>query len=92
MSMVKVLLICGIINDSLVSYMEFEDTFSLDHLLFTERRCRTCGITKDLLSEFYRTRSNRTTPSAYSYECKECTKIRVKSKRRKNKPELYPDW
>ena len=48
--------------------------------------------TEDLLSEFYRTRNNRTTPSAYSYECKECTKIRVKSKRRKNKPELYPDW
>ena len=62
--------------------MEFEDTFSLDHLVFTERKCRTCGITKDLLSEFYRTRNNRTTPSAYSYECKECTKIRVKSKRR----------
>jgi|TARA_B100001939_G_scaffold314816_1_gene299529 hypothetical protein len=72
--------------------MEFEDTFSLDHLVFAERKCRTCGITKDLLSEFYRTRNNRTTPSAYSYECKECTKIRVKSKRRKNKPELYPDW
>ena len=29
--------------------MEFEDTFSLDHLVFAERKCRTCGITKDLL-------------------------------------------
>ena len=72
--------------------MEFEDTFALQHLVFTERKCRTCGITKDLLADFYRTRNNRTTRSAYSYECKDCTKIRVKQKRKKEKPEIYPDW
>ena len=82
--------------------MEFEDTFSLDHLVFTERKCRTCGVTKDLLSEFYRTRNNRTTPSAYSYECKDCTIKRIVTKRKKKKknrprplpPYLadYPDW
>ena len=72
--------------------MDFEKTFDLDHLIFTERKCRTCGTTKELLSDFYRTRRNRTTPSAYSYECKDCTKIRIKNKKRKQYPEIYPDW
>ena len=72
--------------------MDFEKTFDLDHLVFTERKCRTCGITKELLSDFYGTRRNRTTPSAYSYECKDCTKIRIKNKKRKEYPEIYPDW
>ena len=74
--------------------MEFEDQFLLDHLLFTERICRTCGQKKDLLNDFYRTKNDRTTPSAYSYECKDCTKIRVTSKRKKKlRSEWeYPDW
>jgi predicted nucleic acid-binding Zn ribbon protein len=74
--------------------MEFEDQFLLDHLLFTERVCRTCGQKKDLLNDFYRTKNDRTTPSAYSYECKDCTKIRVTSKRKKKlRSEWeYPDW
>ena len=27
--------------------------FSLEHLLFQERKCRVCGETKDLINEFY---------------------------------------
>ena len=72
--------------------MDIEDQFSLDHLIFTERKCRTCGVTKDLLTDFYRSRRNRNSVSAYSYECKECTKKRVKCKKRNQKEDVYPDW
>ena len=72
--------------------MNIEDQFSLDHLIFTERKCRTCGVTKDLLTDFYRSRRNRNSVSAYSYECKECTKKRVKCKKRNQKEDVYPDW
>jgi len=82
--------------------MNIEDQFSLDHLIFTERKCKNCGMTKDLLTDFYRTRRNRNTVSAYSYECKECTKKRV-TKTRRDKVDIpcdpvpiikdvYPDW
>jgi|TARA_X000001036_G_scaffold254195_1_gene236663 uncharacterized Zn finger protein len=73
--------------------MNIEDQFSLDHLIFTERKCRSCGVTKELINDFYKTRKNRTTPSAYSYECKDCTKIRVLKTRKidSNRWE-YPDW
>ena len=72
--------------------MNIEDQFSLDHLIFTERKCRTCGVTKDLLTDFYRSRRNRNSVSAYSYECKDCTKKRVKCKKRNQKEDVYPDW
>ena len=62
--------------------MNIEDQFSLDHLIFTERKCRTCGVTKELMNDFYKIRKNRTTPSAYSYECKDCTKKRVLKSRK----------
>ena len=55
--------------------MSFEEDLRLEHLLFLERRCRSCNKIKCLLEEFYLTRKDRgTLPSAYSYECKECTK------------------
>ena len=45
--------------------------FSLEHLLFEERKCRVCGETKDLVNEFYLVRKNkRNFTSAYSYESK----------------------
>ena len=73
--------------------MEIDNQIRLGHLLLSDRKCRSCGEEKNLIDGFYRTRKNRgPVASSYSYECKECTKIRVKSKRRKNKPELYPDW
>jgi len=75
--------------------MDVGDLFDLDHLIFKERRCRTCGIKKDLLVDFYRTRRDRTSASAYSYECKDCTKKRIVLSRMTNavfdKWE-YPDW
>ena len=57
--------------------MDLDDEFVLNHLLLQERKCRSCGEIKNLLTDFYRTRKNRTTASAYSYECKDCTKKRV---------------
>ena len=73
--------------------MEFDEQIELEHLLFTERKCRVCGVVKTLMDDFYVTRKNRSTLSSYSYECKECTKIRVKKSKKKisNKWE-YPDW
>ena len=76
--------------------MDIEDQFSLEHLLFKERRCRTCGVTKDLISDFYLTRKNkRGNPSAYAYECKECTVMRIIASRLTDKildRWEYPDW
>ena len=87
--------------------MSFEEEFELGHLLFNERKCRTCEIKKDLLTDFYLIRkNNKGLPSAYSYECKECTKKRVIKSRKQNKnkpdisynpvprfgPDIYPDW
>lgn len=74
--------------------MDFDDQVELEHLLFFERKCRVCGEVKSLLDDFYLTRRDRgTLPSAYSYECKECTKKRVNKKKKKRLSEWeYPDW
>ena len=76
--------------------MDIGDQFSLEHLLFKERVCRTCGKKKDLISDFYLTRKNKKGhPSAYAYECKECTIMRVVASRLADKildRWEYPDW
>ena len=79
--------------------MDFEEEFELEHVLFAQRTCKTCGKTKDLIDGFYRTRKDRgNVPSAYSYECKSCTIERVVHRRRDNPitpatfREVYPDW
>jgi len=76
--------------------MDLEDQFSLEHLLFKERKCRTCGQVKDLLSDYYLTRKNRSTiASAYSYECKDCTIKRIVTSRMSSNifgRWEYPDW
>ena len=73
--------------------MDLGDEFELEHLLFRERRCRSCGIKKDLSTDFYKTRKGRPTLSSYSYECKECTIRRVSNARKKDSTRWeYPDW
>ena len=76
--------------------MDIGDQFSLEHLLFKERVCRTCGKNKDLISDFYLTRKNKKGyPSAYAYECKECTVIRIITSRIADRVVdkwEYPDW
>ena len=66
--------------------MKFDEEFELGHLLFNERQCRTCKIKKDLLVDFYLIRKNKKgLPSAYSYECKDCTITRVTESRKTKK-------
>ena len=73
--------------------MEFDKQIKLGHLLLSDRRCRVCGETKNLVEGFYRTRKNRgPVASSYSYECKECTINRIKSSKKSNNPWEYPDW
>ena len=76
--------------------MDIGNEFDLEHLLFVERICRTCGERKNLLDDFYLTRKDRGSyPSAYSYECKECTKKRIVISRMTNSvfdKWEYPDW
>ena len=76
--------------------MDLEDHLNFDHLFLYERKCRSCGQTKNLIGEFYRTRKDRgPVSSSFSYECKECTKKRViSSRKREIKPVKweYPDW
>ena len=79
--------------------MELDEQYEVNHLFLTERECRTCGVTKDLIDGFYRTRKNKyELASSYSYECKECTINRVKKTKKTKKKKIkipeweYPDW
>jgi hypothetical protein len=74
--------------------MEFDKQIKLGHLLLTDRKCRVCGETKNLVDGFYRTRKDRgPVASSFSYECKECTIKRItKSKRCQSDRYEYPDW
>ena len=76
--------------------MDLGDQINLEHILLFDRKCRVCGETKNLIDDFYLTRKGRgALPSAYSYECKECTKKRVLSNKKKQiSLEMweYPDW
>lgn len=84
--------ICGNINN-----MNIEEQFEIEHLFLSERKCRICGITKDLIDGFYLTRKDRgTLSSSYAYECKECSIKRIQQNRKNNYKEIqkleYPDW
>ena len=91
----KKILIGGLNIYGNLKKMEFDDQIELEHLLFSERKCRVCGKIKNLVDDFYLTRKYKgTLPSAYSYECKTCTVKRI-IKRRKIKilvEDVYPDW
>ena len=76
--------------------MELDRQIKLGHLLLNDRKCRTCGETKNLIDGFYRTRKDRgPVASSYSYECKECTIKRIITSRvttRVLDRWEYPDW
>ena len=76
--------------------MDLDKQINLGHLLLTDRKCRVCGETKNLIDGFYRTRKDRgAVLSSYSYECKECTVKRVTESKKNNPPSVsweYPDW
>ena len=59
--------------------MDLDRQLKSENLLLEERTCRTCGGHKNLLSDFYLSRSDTPDlPSSYSYECKECARSRIK--------------
>jgi|TARA_B100002019_G_C20756191_1_gene350824 hypothetical protein len=75
--------------------MNVEEQFQIEHLYLTDRTCRVCGETKNLIDGFYRTRKNKYQPSSYSYECKQCAKKRITKSRKDRNNRLgweYPDW
>ena len=76
--------------------MDLDKQIKLGHLLLTDRQCRVCGIEKNLIDGFYRTRKDRgPVASSYSYECKECTIIRIVASRMTSRvfdKWEYPDW
>lgn len=75
--------------------MDVDDQFEVEHLYLTERTCRTCKQSKDLIDGFYRIRKNKYQLSSYSYECKTCTVKRItESRKLKYKSVMweYPDW
>ncbi|BCV02996.1 MAG: hypothetical protein CM15mV59_1190 [Caudoviricetes sp.] len=71
--------------------MDLDDQFKLEHLIFTERKCRICGVVKNLTTDFYVSRKNRTLLSSYSYECKDVRRQESNQKRQIIFWQ-YPDW
>jgi DNA-directed RNA polymerase subunit RPC12/RpoP len=78
--------------------MDFDKQLRLGHLLLLDRTCRTCGKSKNLIDDFYRTRKDRgPVASSYSYECKDCSVKRILKNRKEKKVFYktnweYPDW
>jgi ferredoxin-like protein FixX len=79
--------------------MDFDEQLYIEHLVFSERKCKSCGKLKSLVDDFYLTHKGRISfTSSYSYECKECTKARIINNRKnkklgfKNIKWEYPDW
>ena len=66
--------------------MELDDQLKLGHLLLEERVCRICKERKNLLNGYYRVRKNMNLSSSYSYECKECARLRIKDYYSDNTP------
>ena len=73
--------------------MDLDGQIKLGHLLLQDRICRTCGISKNLIDGFYRTRKDRgAVVSSYSYECKDCTIKRILKNKKCKNDWTYPDW
>ena len=73
--------------------MDLDGQIKLSHLLLQDRKCRTCGISKNLIDGFYRTRKDRgAVVSSYSYECKDCTIKRILKNKKCKNDWIYPDW
>jgi len=74
--------------------MDLDGQIKLGHLLLQDRTCRRCGLSKNLIDGFYRTRKDRgAVVSSYSYECKDCTIKRILMNKKTTIREWeYPDW
>ena len=58
--------------------MDIDEQIETQHLFLIERSCRVCGKEKNLIADFYKCRPDATKISSYAYECKECTRDRVR--------------
>ena len=74
--------------------MNLEEDFEARQFSFCRKEVSYLWSDKNLRDDFYKTRKDRgANPSAYAYECKSCTKWRVKrNKKRKTPWGDYPDW
>ena len=73
--------------------MDLDGQIKLGHLLLQDRTCRSCGLSKNLIDGFYRTRKDRgAVVSSYSYECKDCTIKRILKNKECKNDWIYPDW
>ena len=73
--------------------MNIDEEFEFGHLVLHERKCRTCGKVKDLIDGFYLIRKSRgDIPRRTHMNVKSVLKRGVKTKRRNNKEDIYPDW
>jgi hypothetical protein len=76
-----------------LSVMDLDGQIKLGHLLLQDRTCRSCGLSKNLIDGFYRTRKDRgAVVSSYSYECKDCTIKRILKNKKCKNDWIYPDW
>ena len=74
-----------------VPLVEFVGQIIVGDLLLVDRICKKCGVTKNLVDGFYRTRKDRgAVASSYAYECKECTIKRIVDSKKKRDP--FVDW
>ena len=64
---------------------DIEEQIETQHLFLVNRMCRVCGKEKNLISDFYLSRKDRTLASSYAYECKECTSKRIRDYDKKYK-------
>ena len=48
--------------------MEFDEQLELGHFTLSERKCRVCGVMKDLIDGYYLIRKNKNIKSSYSYD------------------------
>ena len=58
--------------------MDIDFELETQHLFLIERTCVVCGKQKNLIADFYKCRPDATKISSYAYECKECTRDRVR--------------
>ena len=63
---------------------DLDNQLKVNHLFLENRKCRTCGVEKNLLADFYLSRKDPTLASSYSYECKICARNRVSKNYHKN--------
>ena len=66
--------------------MQLDQQVGMGHLLLQERKCRICGLEKNLIEDYYLSRKDPTKASSYSYECKSCCIKRTSEYNLKNRP------